>query len=343
MSGKLKNRQGRGLGGRAMNTFILGAGFSKNFNIPLTNELLKNIVVYCSDKEEYSNFKKKLDYYLNRLIHLNNKKNNNGYFVYGGIDIEDFLSMLDMLIHLEYKNKKNESKALKFKNDLLIILREYFKTLKNNITNIDILKRFLLDIVDEGNQIITLNWDTLIEDHCDILKYGKSNDYYIGYLKLHGSIDWVCNNEPIDNDCIRYTITYDNQKDAKYKALDMQKINNDELKKISPPCIIYPTTYKKYGFFSHPFGTIWQQLKQSKKIYIIGISMQKEEHLLRLLLRDSLAARNNNIEEIIIVNPDANNGLINRYNEFIGKGKLYKYIKSFLEFIRTHPINEIEE
>ena len=166
--------------------YIVGAGFSKTFGLPLADEFLSNLI----EESENDDFKHRVnttcrDFFPNFNDIFGNYPN-----------VEDFYNYNYSL--LNYYSLWGNG-ANKFVKDFVPeFIFEVSKFLDNKIYSIDSKKEFYIEqfclMLSPGDVIVSFNWDNIIERYLE--KYKKPYTFHlssdlqqINLLKLHGSID----------------------------------------------------------------------------------------------------------------------------------------------------------
>jgi hypothetical protein len=171
-------------------------------------------------------------------------------------------------------------------------------------------------------------------------------------LKLHGSLNWF-RYMPI-----RRFPTFPGEKEPKLG----ERATNIIMKRgtwwigqppdhdgwLIQPIIITPVLYKEGYYREKPFGEIWKRageaLAKCKKLVIVGYSFSPADFSTKRLLIESL--RENDLEELVIINPDHNVlKIAKELCHFCGGvtwfSNLDDYLKTFAKIVRLE--REIEE
>ncbi len=300
--------------------FILGAGFSKwiNSSMPLLKDL------YNSLQESLKNEIKGCG--LTSLLNENS--------------LEMLMSYL--ITRYPWKSEKDHHKHLSIyfaiEEQIVKTIIESQKKALENIQNKDEINKLISYWNENNSNIITFNYDTLIEILIDYehkrnwftfwelpiptiedrissgVAFRNSNNIKLPIVitKLHGSINWYrSKNFPAKNDMIYYKYTYrdDNQ---------LEKNNLQGLKSF-----IIPPTISKESFLDHEIiSIIWEraskQINESKNIVIMGYSFPESDAYVNLLFASSLKS-------------DTNIFIINTENDNTFKRKIEKYFKNYIK------------
>lgn len=141
-------------------------------------------------------------------------------------------------------------------------------------------------------------------------RYWNLNDLYNwNILKLHGSINWhyttdIWIGHP-DHEVIDNKDSFMNK-----TILTNEQINYSHYFKgwLTKPLIITPVLYKTESFKSFPFQELWHlaktHLSECERLIIIGYSFPPTDFSTKRLFLDSFV--DNDLEELIVVNPDMN-------------------------------------
>jgi len=350
---------------------ILGAGFSKNFRLPLTSEILTK--GYNKVVSEYPNFQIMFLIEWLRLI---------GGRPFETMNYEEMLSRVDLEITYisDYSDKKVKYSLWKLRDSIIQVLWE---ALNENLNQDDIaqLDRFFTRL-SKPVGIISFNQDLLIETYFERRKiiwsygipvsnftlprpekpevqflrgkkqnnnarvsptfnyYHAKNPAYI-LLKMHGSFNWqFC---PNCHDVQILPLVESGAVGRPYKPIGdigrlcakpscMEKIHSQSA---YSNLIVPPTVYKN---FDNPLlRNIWEKAKRyitkAKSIYIIGYSFSSVDVLANWMLFES-TLENNCLKEIVIIDPDEN--VKNNIERLIPK-KYHPIIKreNSLEELRT--------
>lgn len=283
--------------------FILGSGFSKAIHndMPLLNELTDLVIGRI--EEEDSIFKNIYEEYVkNRSI---------GNF-------EEILTY----IYQDFPWKSEEEKHLLYSLYIRLakivteVIEEKQETsVEKELLAKEYIKKFLNYLNDTKANVISLNYDTLLEDlsvaelkpivdinYTDLyqipIAYPKSRttggfgatDYETyKLLKLHGSINWY------------YSATKEKTFEQIYLSIGSKK--ERELKDLVP--VIIPPVLDKTGFFEHStIKFIWNEaknlLEEAKKVYIIGYSIPQTDLTVKFMLQSYISEDC----EVTIVNKD---------------------------------------
>ena len=283
--------------------FVLGAGFSKHAGLPLVDNLFKETLEFAENNTEYN--KANLDM-ITEALNLTYPFPDNHV---GCLNIEDFLSVL---VAFQDLWKSNDATRANYFNEVyrltLIALIEYMWS-KITEANVALVSKFLK--VAQGDTIITLNWDTLIEKAAEesVLKYHllsdlDTNDGGFLYLKLHGSMNWI----ELDDEFTHHPELFDKIGRLHiFKGLDkidfFMPLNR-------PPAMVPPTLWKNYDVLQGFWHEALTEIRAADEVVIIGYSFPYFDFPIRALTRSSLNEKRRSIDQpsdkktIRVINPD---------------------------------------
>ena len=166
--------------------FFLGAGFSANANIPLTDKLLP-AALQLFEKESPGIYERIGNYADNIDIDIRAAPN--------AEDFAKFCTYLDFVELREYAGGERWSeKGCRERLALKYFLSKVIAHATPEISNIPSSYANFASDITANDIIVTLNWDVLLETTLEFL--GKAYSYTgewgkIHILKLHGSINWI--------------------------------------------------------------------------------------------------------------------------------------------------------
>jgi len=363
-------------------TFLIGAGFSKAVaNAPLMKELWSSFEdVYINEKNNSKSNNRvywfeKLDEFVNNIENLaysqlskDTKKIEEGVrenleYLFTLIDIHSLYSA-----DFNFRSKKNniepypvipfefisKGELSELRKILLTYLYITFEELEeNNLLN------YFASIIDDSDEIITFNYDLLIEKalwrkdiwspckgYVGVSDFLVEKDYeylkragkisLIKLHKMHGSISWdipykICNNKTIkiklENDNGQFY--YENLNNIISRDPKFNQKNESYLGKHSPPWIL-PSFVKPFD--NNQIYKIWksaiEKISKTKELVIIGYSFRPEDTNSQLLL-----ANLSSESKVILVDPneEVKIRLENKFDH-----KVYKHFKSLKDYLSTH-------
>lgn len=173
------------------------------------------------------------------------------------------------------------------------------------------LKKFVVNIVREGDTIITFNWDVTLENVMDNsdLGFWYEPGSNVLLLKPHGSIDWF-RRAKLPADLANKALRKIDDEISVYPAATLA---NHKAMRTQSPVIVPPIAMKDFTppFFRQTWKRIYRQVSSASDVYFIGYSLPKEDQFARLVL--SRALRNNRLKvnkgkkrrlSIRVANPD---------------------------------------
>ncbi len=304
--------------------YILGAGFSAPFSIPITSEFLDRAKDLFQEKEKYSHFKEVIEiidkYYVTKKWYKIDLDN-----------IEDLLSMMEMKRNLE--NTDDNSTFKKFIIDVINaytpnygkdrigeviaypnrrwdeFLFEFDTPQRNNLLKfVSALfnVKYLMNekpILNEKNNTDTYNIKSeLVEKPliCNLitLNYDIILENALTYLNSFTGID------------MEFTETCDGE--INYDKVYLAKLHGGVNTEVVPP------TWNKYvnKYFVKTWGLAYKLLSDANKIIIIGYSLPETDNYIRYLL--ALSAVNSfNLKSIDIICKDNSGVVFNRYKKYM--------------------------
>jgi hypothetical protein len=286
---------------RVHRVFLLGAGASKSWGLPLTNELFPLALTGVKKREDRELVRGFIRYL---YPHFRRRWKNYPPF-------EEFLSLVDIYLDFADVIKRGHSFKIedvaRIRKELLLAIAAVLHTARSGAAHSNVRK--FAGLLRAGDAVVTFNWDLLLEGALHDLnkdwEYGL-RDGAVSILKPHGSLDWF------------------NSKDvAKIKKDLLFPLNNDFGKiqvfrrfrapKIPPvvPVILPPVVNKKieYRELESIWRDAWLALRHAAEIYILGYSLPPEDLHARFTIRSAMRG-NEKFEShklrIAVVNPDRN-------------------------------------
>jgi hypothetical protein len=281
--------------------FLLGAGASKSWGLPLTNELFPLALTGVAKRQSRKLIRDFIQY---QYPHFRAKWKNYPPF-------EEFLSLVDVYLEFADVIKRGHSfskdDVSRIKNDLLlaisVVLHETLpQTLRSRVTK-------FAELLQINDVVITFNWDLLVEEALyDLKKEWKYNlcGGAISILKPHGSLDWYDSKEvSIDRNLI-FALN------EKFKRIQVfKRFRPPRISKPTVPVILPPVINKKivYDELQSIWRDTWLALRHAAEIYVIGYSLPPEDLHARFTIRSAIRG-NEKFEghklKIVVVNPDRN-------------------------------------
>lgn len=318
---------------------MLGAGFSRGVGIPASNEFVSN--------EEFSYLKNKLkrDSDITKIKNLQSYvqfRIENGYF---DKNVESVLNHLATAKYL-YMESTTEGKTYDAEiifDDLLWYIARIIKE-KTTDHQEEIPKEFftfLKSIYNNGDVIITFNYDIMIEGLLNSLGFGyrygideKKNENEQLILKLHGSLNWgkcsKCGPVNVHDKILSY---------EKKSSVPCPLCKS----KIFSPLLIPPAIYKDSYYNDQFFGPLvresWSlasgEISKAKKIYFIGFSMAEDAYA-KELFKLSLNMNNKKDLKCIVVNRTCDNDLKQRYDSVLVNEEHNFEESTFVDFVKEN-------
>lgn len=281
--------------------FFLGAGFSKCCGLPLGG---RDLFAKCGAKERRDEYPEDFDVILNDIYGLKffYPSFNENYENYP--DVEEFCTLLNGCLIQNPAAKQMEAVLEAVKRQICLLIDAQQEKL-NNYKNIS---TFVRKHLKEGDVIISLNYDTLIEKACALNKKEISYLYdpsKISVLKLHGSLNWLYKanvaqqNEGFKEIFSELEDAYINKR-YKYVGGDLRETDKNVELPYSP--IINPIYDKRPDtkILNRIWGDINTVLKQTDELIIIGFSIPLADMHIRRILSFIPISRC----QIKVINPD---------------------------------------
>ena len=288
-------------GESAKRVFILGAGASKACGLPLTNELLPNILPSLgtkSTRERALNFIKYLYPYFEPA--WGNYPN-----------VEELLSLMDVYVEFSGKVKSSHKfepdEVEELKGELLAAISASLSecTAKVRIQSTQFFR--LAKITRPGDVVISFNWDLLFESALTELErdweYELKGDK-LALLKPHGSVDWF------DSETTKIKLSLTSPVIDKIGKLRVfQHFRMPRLRSQVTPVIVPPLIRKKWKYkeFDRIWRCAWRALRTAEEIYIIGFSLPPEDLHVRFVIRSAVRINEETRAaplRVTVVNPD---------------------------------------
>jgi hypothetical protein len=286
---------------KARRVFLLGAGASKSWGLPLTNELfplaLKKVPKHQIRTMASEFIKYQYPYFTKRW------KNYPPF--------EEFLSLVDVYLEFADVIKRghsfSRSDVARIKNELLLaislVLQEPLPKAKHSrVTEFATLLR-------AGDAVITFNWDLLVEKALYDLHKNyeyKLTDSAICILKPHGSLDWFDSKEvSIDRNLI-FPLNEKFRRIQVFKRFRALRISTPTVPVILPPVINKKIVHEELQAI---WRDAWLALRHASEIYVIGYSLPPEDLHARLTIRSAIRGNEKfgqHEPRVAVVNPDRN-------------------------------------
>ncbi len=305
--------------------FFFGAGFSKSLNnsyptlAELSNYFLDNGFIYENEKNYKDNLEQLLTYLITPLPFKTK---------------EDILR--DEASYLEKINKISkffiellETKEIDKNNKYILNLSQYINDNKCTcITlNYDLLLEEILFLTHENSYQDIDSYDVFYKipiKQIDERKNTKSNNYgfnfyqgdfninnnFVEIIKLHGSINWYCDQAYSNSQIYSFMEKVDRYKDELF--IDLK------------PLIIPPILDKTNNYNHILLRSLWKKafkaIQKAKNIYIYGFSFPITDLSVVYLFKSAL--QNKQDYKIYVINTKSHiDDKKKRYNEIFGEGK----------------------
>jgi hypothetical protein len=330
--------------------FILGAGASADAGLPLMNNFfdkakrifkqfnsLPEIVKNKEHFERVFNFIADLQpIYAKAFLDLDNIET-----LFGALEMAEILERLgDKTLDEIAQIKKSLIKVIiitiEFNTNLYISEDEY-----QSKGSIPVLIRSLYKGFDEKFRrmfcdfsFITFNYDLVIDyalrKNGLIFNYFLNGGENIPLLKLHGSVNWIKNN---DDDAIHIAKVNERMTSLKGTDILFTTIGANLIDDYQTPVIVPPTWNKSQH--QKTIKQVWQkaatELAEAEILFIIGYSLPESDMFFRYLYGLGTFS-DTHLNRIIVINPDKNTEVA--FRNMIGQGILsrrFEFWESTLE------------
>jgi len=320
--------------------YVIGAGFSRGVGIPASKELV-------SDKE-FKYLKEKLKDNSNFVSKIQNLQSYVQYRIenrYCEKNVESVLNHLATAKYLDMESmtEKSNYSADDIFDDLLWyiarIIREKISDINNKIP--DEYNSFLHSVYDNGESIITFNYDILLETILVSMGHGyrygideQRNENEQLILKLHGSLNWGKCKKCGPVDVYQNILTF--EKDSKVSC---PICKHDIISPLLVPPVIYKDSYYNDQFFGPLVRESWslanEVLSQAKRIVFIGFSMAKDAYA-EELFKLSLNMNPHDDLKCLVVNRTCDDELKARYESVLANEE-YDFVESdFINYVKNN-------
>lgn len=313
--------------------FIIGAGASSEYGIPLGESYLEKCLSYAKEDIDYKEKVKEITDYLNNLIPIGEKE-----WIYKPFEVILSLIEKDRIIRNQIAGVSSEP----YMGDALIACLCKYLWHKSNHPKINEIeyryeteddikkmpegeypyKKFIEKLDNINDTIITTNYDALLDRAVFVrwknIRYSAYNSLLLkGHenpsillLKPLGSITWIPE--------IKYYREFiiDSFKNGVYQLSDnpiiwayrvfpeyfdiAPEISTVEYPVIIPPTIGADIPHYWGNFFIDLYKQLLNKLSIADEIYIIGYSFPEYYELFRILMQKALQFNNNKVELSII-------------------------------------------
>ena len=296
--------------------YILGAGFSAQFGLPVMNNFLEKSKDMYAIKNELRTSEINIDFFENIYSEIDKLRRCKDFYVADMTNIEEILSLFDMGKILGSESKK----TLELKNFISAVIKYYTPVTDKLVLHKEfeafVKKLFRIDeketslSVDETlphYSILSFNYDLLLESLLEcfnkkyfgrqVLRYTTKlseepprEEVFLPYIKLHGTVD-------------------------------------------DPETIVPPTWHKLQDEQNTNWKVAGKLLMDANHIRIIGYSLPVTDSYLKYFLKWG-AAHENNLKSIDVICLDDNNKTVEkRYKQFI-HNKLNFFNKTTGEYLK---------
>lgn len=281
--------------------FLLGAGASKSWGLPLTNELFPLALKGVPKREDRKLIR---DFIRYQYPHFHRRWNNYPPF-------EEFLSLVDVYLDFADVIKRGHSFSIedvaRIRKELLLAIPAVLHGARAKAAHSNVRK--FAGLLRAGDAVVTFNWDLLVEEALDDLgnnwEYSLREDA-ISILKPHGSLDWF---DRKDVATIKEELLFPLNKKHK-RILVFRRFRAPKIPPVVP-VILPPVINKKieYKELQAVWRDAWLALRHAAEIYVVGYSLPPEDMHARFTIRSAIRG-NEKFEShklrIAVVNPDRN-------------------------------------
>ncbi|OGG06013.1 MAG: hypothetical protein A3F83_12565 [Candidatus Glassbacteria bacterium RIFCSPLOWO2_12_FULL_58_11] len=292
--------------GREVVTFILGAGFSSNFGLPLMSELFNKSLKWHSNYRGLKVIQDEFKKFINNFpfsYFKNYKVFNLELFL---VIWQDHIESMLKYGKLDYVNKQKINYEIYLQN----LARGFFRwcnkaefQYEQKLKDLADLLKFLSKSYDI--RFFTFNYDTILEQVISL--YGgkyfylnelKKDDNEIPIRKIHGSINWLESSSPLGISGFP-PVLYSR------KCLYVYAIQNfrDQLFNMTgEPYIIAPSMSKYYQhLYIKTINEALNDLSLSKKVIVIGYSFPDQDFIIKKEIVDRIEQK----ADMYIIDPEA--------------------------------------
>lgn len=343
--------------------FIFGAGFSTGYNpeiVPLISNFLKiaknnNFLKPDDEHKELVKFIKK-------------------YFGedYQDVNIETLATFLttDLVPDVQQKNEFREKLNRQLNLIIIRTLSNLYYNPQDNPTK-EIYQNFVNKLVEKGNDVITFNYDLILDNlllntnnwfpqdgysvnmnlagfdqNINIIDTKDTNKYSkIKYLKLHGSLNWgrsILQHPYRGNEILLSPFgTCPDQPISPIERMVSSGIYN---KNVYYETFFIPPILNKDDLSTIPLlQNVWYNAKSiismAEEIFIIGYSLPSSDFMAEFLFRQALAFFPKSFIKINIINININDQYINRIKTIFQKGEINPIKQDVVSFLKSYVKN----
>jgi hypothetical protein len=281
--------------------FLLGAGASKSWGLPLTNELFPLALTGVKKRASRDLIRKFIQY---QYPHFRKRWKNYPPF-------EEFLSLVDVYLEFADVIKRGHSFSIEdvrqIRKELLLAISAVLHGARSGAAHSNV-RRFA-QVLRPGDAVITFNWDLLIEEAL----YDMGTDWEYGLqekaisiLKPHGSLDWYHRAELSIKPELFFPLNRRFRKIVVFRSFRAPRVEDPAVPVILPPVVNKKIEYKELQSI---WRDAWLALRHAAEIYILGYSLPAEDLNARFTIRSAIRG-NEKLERhklrITVVNPDRN-------------------------------------
>jgi hypothetical protein len=279
--------------------FLLGAGASKSWGLPLTNELFPLALTGVPKRKDRELIRRFIQY---QYPYFRRRWKNYPPF-------EEFLSLVDVYLDFADVIKRGHSFSIeqvrRIRKEVLLAISRVLHEARTRAAHAEV-KKFA-ELLRAGDVVITFNWDLLVEEALHDLNKNwecKRNGKAVSILKPHGSLDWYDNQDvSIDPDLV-FPL---NERFGRIQVF--RQFRAPRLARPAVPVILPPVVNKKIGYeeLEAIWRDVWLALRHAPEIYIIGYSLPPEDLHARTAIRTAVRANEKSEGHklrVAVVNPD---------------------------------------
>jgi hypothetical protein len=286
---------------KARRVFLLGAGASKSWGLPLTNELFPLALTGVKKPESRDLIGKFIQYL---YPHFRKRWKNYPPF-------EEFLSLVDVYLDFADVIKRGHSFSIedvkRIRKEFLLAISAVLHEARAGAAHSNVGK--LPKCSGPEDAVITFNWDLLIEELVHDMgtnwEYGLQ-ERAISMLKPHGSLDWHHRAGLSTKPELFFPLNSRFRKIVVFRRFRAPHVENPAVPVILPPVVNKKIPYKELQSI---WRDAWLALRHAAEIYILGYSLPPEDLNARFTIRSAIRG-NQKFErhklKIAVVNPDRN-------------------------------------
>ena len=333
--------------------FILGAGASAHVGAPLTNQFMRSIRDVYDDippKYVYTDFQlvmKGFDELNSKRAKIKMEYEDNVELLFGSFEMAKLVGSLGELTDEELSMLPESMKRVichTIDKNMKIVFNTKTEKL-GSFENYQLLVQLINRIIERRNiypTILTFNYDLALDivfyDNKLNIDYGINNVNADGlkYYKLHGSLNWLNENDLIINIPIEKLInsskTNLDGRPEPINILEALQVNINS--KVTPTPFIVPPTWNKTEYHNQ-IGVIWKkaikELSDVQYLVIIGYSFPQTDLFFRHLL--ALGMTSAILDNLFVI--DINEKPVNHILEIAGDA-----IKEKVVWVSAHGFNQ---